>query len=749
MIVRLVPVPSGLPRIVLSAFVLLAACGTPAQAPAPPASPAAIATAAAAAASSLATLPAPGGAHAPSFLATNAALHGARVADVDACEGCHTDVAAQWRASAHSFASFNNPVYRAVVEKFRAEVGFVASRFCGGCHDVALIADRGMDVPIATDDPRAHAGINCRVCHSATSASFDGNASVALGAADIPVPRPDDAASVERHVAALRRPVRDDAAFCGSCHRAFLNPDVGNAAFLIGQDDYTPWARSAFAGSQLERIDDEPVTAATCQGCHMPLEDAVLHDPAAKRGKIRSHRFLGGHTWMAAMRADPDQLARAALALRGALSVDVFPAAAATPARPVLDVVVRNLRVGHRFPGGVMDAQDAWLELIVRDATGAVVAEAGGAHEQSGQDPTAHRFKSLMVDDHGVGQHVRETHRFRAGAWNHTIAPRDAVVVEYAFALPAGAAAPLVVEARLRHRSRNLPLQEAACADARSERGRAFAASSKEMLGSALDPCTPQPVVEIARARASLTLGASGWTLAAAPTWRQHFAHGLGLSHAVQERQGEATAAYERALAALTADPAGATAHGRAAVLAGLGQVAGRQGRVDAAVRFFDEAQALWPDHPALLYMKGEAYAAVWRWEQAAPLLAAAAELAPRDDLAWSRAATAYQSLGRAPAALYAARRGLASQPRSADLLRIQALALGTLGSTLAIAQPAFEAWVIHRPPDDAPRFRGMCQKRDPACALERNPVHVHEMRVPRQDPKDPKATLDSAARPR
>ena len=27
----------------------------------------------------------------------------------------------------------------------------------------------------------------------------------------------------------------------------------------------------------------------------------------------------------------------------------------------VIDVVIRNLDVGHRFPGGVMDAQDTWV----------------------------------------------------------------------------------------------------------------------------------------------------------------------------------------------------------------------------------------------------------------------------------------------------------------------------------------------------------------------------------------------------
>jgi tetratricopeptide (TPR) repeat protein len=208
-------------------------------------------------------------------------------------------------------------------------------------------------------------------------------------------------------------------------------------------------------------------------------------------------------------------------------------------------------------------------------------------------------------------------------------------------------------------------------------------------------------------------------------TWRQHFAHALGLGHTDTERLDQARAAYEAALAALPADPA-AGAHERAAVLAGLGQIVGKQGRLDDALARFAEAEALWPDHPAIGYLRGEAYAGVWRWGQAAPLLAAAAARAPRDDLAWSRAATAYQSLGQPILALEAAQRGLAAQPRSADLLRIQALALALLRAPAAIANAALEAWAVRHPADDSPRYRSMCQKRDPGCVRERNPVHVH-----------------------
>src|SRR4051794_17898573 len=78
---------------------------------------------------------------APSEMTVSAAAPptGASITGADDCESCHADVAAEWRSSAHAFASFTNPAYRASVDRFRAEVGPAQSRHCGGCHDVALL----------------------------------------------------------------------------------------------------------------------------------------------------------------------------------------------------------------------------------------------------------------------------------------------------------------------------------------------------------------------------------------------------------------------------------------------------------------------------------------------------------------------------------------------------------------------------------------------------------------------------------
>ncbi|HEX3344025.1 MAG TPA: multiheme c-type cytochrome [Polyangiaceae bacterium] len=668
------------------------------------------------------------------------ALTGATVTETESCAGCHADAAAQWRSSAHAFGSFNNPVYRVVVDRFRADVGKDASRFCGGCHDVALLVDGAMSRDVTPADPRGHGGITCRVCHGVESTRPDGNGSYVLASSPIPIPRDGDDESLRAHKARMAMPPLRTAEMCGSCHRSFLTTETGNPSHLVGQDELGAWQRSAYAGSLGAHV-DEPIQAAECRTCHMPLEAAPQGDAAAKDGKIRSHRFAGANTWLAAMRGDGAQVEAVRAMLRGAASIDVAVATAAdwtrtlpadgapvTPGQAMtLDVVVRNERTGHRFPGGVLDAQDTWVEVEVHDARGKRLAEAGAEQQATGVDETAHRLRAVQGDEHGTPLLLRETQRFRAPVFNHTVAPRDAEVVRFRFDVPASLAAsqlPLRVTARLRHRSRDLALAHAACADAKTTRGAAFAREVARRTGGPMDPCVVEPVTEIATSDVELGAGASGHR-SAMPAWRRLYDHGLGMLHALQEDVESARPSLERALEVL---PTGSERE-RAMVFDALAEVSIREGRTDEALRRLDEAAALLPDHPALAHARGAALGNVWRWKEATSPLREAALVSPLDDTLWSHVAVAYGSADEPGAALDATTHGLALSPRDADMLRVQALALQRLGASpedVARAREAFARW---RPPDDAPAIKNGCSRQLPWCALERLPVHVHPMR--------------------
>lgn len=679
------------------------------------------------------------------LLSGKRALTGKDVVDVDRCEPCHADVVAQWKSSVHSFASFNNPVYRYSVERFRADRNPKASRFCGGCHDIALMVDGAMDeAEIQPADYRAHAGVSCMSCHSVESVRPDGNGSYTLTTEPLPLPESGNAQSLKAHIERAAQPALKSAGLCISCHRAFLNEGTGNKHHLIGQDDGTPWQRSVYAGSKIHRIDEQSVEneEKSCRQCHMPMENAPLGDVAATReqqGKVASHRFAGAHTWMASMRGDAEQLKWTRAMLEGAASLDIavatfgdgrrhLPADGAplkAGERVTLDVVVRNVRVGHRFPGGVMDAQDVWIEIVVSDAKGKTVAEAGLLHEKSGADPSAHRLLVMQAGDDGKPLFERQTHLFRAPVFNSTVLPRDAAVVQYGFEVPASLSAdrlPLRAVARLRHRTRNLDVFAAACKDARSARGLKFRAVSPR---SDLDPCAAQPVTEIARAEAALGAQAAGDALKR-PLWRRMYEHGLGMLSALQERLDEGRPSLMLALSELSAQGAAAD---KAMVMSALAELAARQGRVDEAMDWLEKVEQLLPSHSAAAYTRGKAHALVWRWPDAARFLGPVASAAPGDDSIWAALAVARGSAGDDAGALGAAVSGLKIQPRDQDMLRVQALSLSRLQVSESAREAAFEAWRGVQTADEIPYVKGRCSMTVPGCANERNPVHLHWMR--------------------
>src|SRR5262249_38748815 len=147
-------------------------------------------------------------------------------------------------------------------------------------------------------------------------------------------------------------------------------------------------------------------------------------------------------------------------------------------------------------------------------------------------------------------------------------------------------------------------------AEAGSARSIAFGREGLKNVARALDPCVAQPIVEIARSETELGKGAIAVD---DRTWARQFELGLGLLHSVQERLGDPRSSLELALEAARTEST------RAITLGALAQVAANQGRTQDALTLADRAEVLVPKHPALARIRGEALAATWRWNDAAP----------------------------------------------------------------------------------------------------------------------------------
>ena len=661
-----------------------------------------------------------------------------RLARTDDCTDCHADVASHWSNSVHAYASFDNPWYRAGIDQFRAERGEEASRFCAGCHDPLLLMSGDIDGDVTPDNELAYAGITCLVCHSVESTRPDGNASFTLTDEPVLIPDPANPEEIEAHRARLTLQPLRSAALCGSCHRSFSGPAIGNANHLPGIDDLGDWASSSYGGGVPDHL--VSVEERNCQGCHMPTEPASDGEMAgAQDGLIRSHRWAASHSALATQLSDPDSVRQIDDTLGGAVTVDIGAVRAGKRRyllpedsrmrggeRLIFDVLLQNERVGHRFPGGVRDLQDTWVEVEVRDASGRVLGVSRPA-EDSHEDVFV--LRATMLDAEANPDLLHRVHRFTAPAFDRTIDAHDARAVRYSMELPRQIALPLRVDARLMHRKHSPEFQAFACEASRTTRGIAFANGAGQQGKVALDPCAAQPVTTIGAATVWMGRGATANAPeggAARATVERLLTQGLALLHAKQEHVHVAKQSIEQAQA-LAREAASPLLQARAFVL--RARLAAIQGRPERAVAFTKRAEALVGPSPTLDRVRGDAYARVWRWAPAAEAYRRVTAAAPLDYRAWRDLARAYGSLSDDRNALGAANAGLRLAPRDESLLRSRALALEALVDPSA--ERAKRRWLGHRDPDAQPGLLASCEREHQRCRRDRQPIPHYTLAPP------------------
>ncbi len=264
--------------------------------------------------------------------------------------GCHPDITAQWEASAHHFSSFNNQWYRKSVEYMQDVIGTKPSKWCGGCHDMAILLTGRMDVPIREqlDTPEAHAGIGCLVCHSIVHVPDTmGQGGFVLEypemhklvASDNPVleflhdrmvlldPGP--------HKATMLKPFHRESTpeFCSACHKVHLDAPVNHYRWLRGFNDYDAWQQSGVSGQGARAFYVPTDGPKKCGSCHMPLVRS--DDKGNIGGYVHSHRFPGANTALPVANQDPVQFEVVEKFLQdGILTVDIFAVSEESGALP-------------------------------------------------------------------------------------------------------------------------------------------------------------------------------------------------------------------------------------------------------------------------------------------------------------------------------------------------------------------------------------------------------------------------------
>jgi tetratricopeptide (TPR) repeat protein len=486
-------------------------------------------------------------------------------------KGCHPDIYTQWESSAHHRASFNNQWYRKSIEYMQEVIGTRPSKWCGGCHDMAVLLTEDprkpgrsrFDKPIAEQNwppekyPEAHAGIGCAVCHSivhvkSTMGNSDYLADYPPMHKYIDINNPLARGmhnfltrlAPEPHKKTFLRPFHREqtAKFCSACHKVHLDVPVNNYRWFRGFNDYDAWQQSGVSGfgaASFYYPSDEKTGKPAfkkCADCHMPTTPS--QDAGSFGGQVHSHRFPAANTALPFVYHDRKQMEATTRFLTDkALSIDIFalrrqkagalaglsPAntmcagpssafnargaganarsAPALPQRsdtpqaaslngdvngmnvtaanvsnteetlvaplnrggagaalrrgesPLIDVVVRTLKLGHAFPGGTLDAFDIWVELEARDDRGRTLYHSGKLQWPDGPvEEGAERYRALLVDGHSNPINKRNAWAARAVVYAKVIPPGAADTVHFRLKVPGDCGSKVTLTAKLNYR---------------------------------------------------------------------------------------------------------------------------------------------------------------------------------------------------------------------------------------------------------------------------------------------------------
>jgi hypothetical protein len=644
------------------------------------------------------------------------------------CGECHQDTYERWSRSAHRFSSFNNPFYRRSVEEMTDHTGRDRAKWCAGCHDPVVLFSGKMGeagrAHFGFDDVEGQQGLTCLSCHGITEVKdVRGNAGYVIEQSrqypfaftKNPLLKGLNHLLIRMepslHRATFLKPLHREPAFCSTCHKVALTPELNGYRWLRGQDHYDSWQDSGVSGQAVRSFYDPPAPR-DCRGCHLPLIDSA--EPGSRHGKQHDHLFPAANTALPALRGDLATLARIQDFLRTTATVDVFAlalddreqaldAAVARPGDEVeIHVVTRTRGVGHAFTNGTADSNEVWVAF--RATLGGVVLQESGALDDRGQlDLAADRLGIRLIAHDGTPMTRRQPQDIHTVLYNNQIGPGAARVTRYRFRIPAGSAPGVVdLDARLLYRKFT----------------RDYATFS---LG---EGAPPLPVTELARGQAQLVVGGVASAAGALPValgsvkvapWERWNDHGIGLL-----LQGDLRGAGRSFARVAELEP------GRLDGPLNQARVHLQGGDHARTARALDEAERRRPGTAKVAYFRASLAIEEGRLEEAIVDLDRVLRDFPRDRSAHGLRGRALYLLGRHAEALGAHDQVLAIDPEDLGAHYGRMLALRALGRHAESA--AAEAFYLAHKEDESARSLATAHRqRAPLEHREALPIHLHD----------------------
>lgn len=567
--------------------------------------------------------------------------------------------------------------------------------------------------------------------------------------------------------------------FCSACHKIHLDHAINDYRWERGFDEYDGWQGSGVSGFG-GRSFYYPPHPENCATCHMPLVRS--NDPAAVNGYIHSHRFFAANTAVSNANLDLKQLRGEEHMLKGAVKTDIFAISEETGAtrvqsaaanqlqessefaqgeesssfgsapamelaggkvrviaplnevRPTVrpgstirvDVVNRNMRVGHFFPGGTIDAQECWLELKATDGRGHVFYWSGGLKPDGAVDRSAQFYKSVLITTHGRVINKRNQYAARVAAYVHVIPPGAASTVHFGIPIPKNIVGPITLTAKLNYRkfswiynqfAYGMKLHPGKFGLLFDDRKMTYNASTADVSGR-IKHIPMEPIVTLSQSRVVLRLGrrtaahaAGGHSFADAIRWNDY---GIGLL-----LQGDLTGA-ETAFRQVTR-----IAPRYADGWLNVGRALVQEGETQAALPYVQHALRLSPGLPRALYFRALIEKAAGQYAAALADVQRSLKSYPYDRVELNMAGRILFLERKFRAAIPYLMRATAVDPENIDAhynLMLCYRGAGEMAKSRR-EEKLYERFKLQESSQD---YLGAFLARHPNINRERQPVHVH-----------------------
>lgn len=416
-----------------------------------------------------------------------------QIATSNDCVACHNNIGTQWHSSAHRQAA-SDRAYITNISLLAEKKGIEATRYCEGCHaPVALLTGQlspggqhgGIKETAANNE-----GVPCLGCHAIDKAVH------LKGVASYEYKPPQDylfsgydnaitksiahfliRLKPEQHKIDMARPILKTPELCATCHAQFMDKDMNKWGWVKMQDEYTAWLNSPYSKQHDQTFANSTVTR--CQDCHMPLIPS--HDPSANSDNmVRMHNFAAANTMLAMLANDQHQMDLIKEFLQSnkmRITIDKPDRADAIQTELALNenlrkftetpyfyylgetaklrITVSNVGVGHDFPGGTTDINEAWIAFNVTDANNQTIYQSGHVLPSNEVDPNAYFYRALAIDRKGDLVWKHDLFNRIGESFKRVVPAGKSDVTEYTFSIPSWTKGPITINATLKYRKLN------------------------------------------------------------------------------------------------------------------------------------------------------------------------------------------------------------------------------------------------------------------------------------------------------